>query len=103
MQNRNRLTDFEKLMVTEGNRWGWGREGLGVWDWLMDTVKCQTVRRISHDITYMWILKKRIQMNLFAEQKQTHRLKNYGYQWEQVGGGEGWTGGLALAYAHRGI
>ena len=42
-------------------------------------------------------------MNLFAEQKQTHRLKNYGYQREQVGGGEGWTGGLALAYAHRGI
>ena len=38
-------------------------------------------------------------MNLFAEQKQTHRLKNYGYQREQVGGGEGWTGGLELARA----
>ena len=26
-------------------------------------------------ITYMWNLKKRIQMNLFTKQKQTHRLK----------------------------
>ena len=26
-------------------------------------------------ITYMWNLKKMIQMNLFTKQKQTHRLK----------------------------
>ena len=26
-------------------------------------------RQISYDITYMWTLKKRIQMNLFAKQK----------------------------------
>ena len=36
-------------------------------------------------------------MNLFAEQKQTHRLwKTYGYQRGQVGGWEGWTGGFGL-------
>ena len=34
MQNRNKLTDFEKkLMVTKGERWGDGRARLGVWDW----------------------------------------------------------------------
>ena len=40
-------------------------------------------------------------MNLFTKQKQTHRL------WEKLmvtkgdrwGGGEGWTGGMGLAYA----
>ena len=32
--------------------------------------------------------KKRIQINLFAEKKQTHRVwKTYGYQRDQVGGG----------------
>jgi len=44
-------------------------------------------------------------MNLFAEQKQTHRLwkkKTYGYQRGWVGG-EGWIGGLGLAFAHCGI
>ena len=40
--------------------------------------------------------------NLFAEQKETHRLwKIYGYQMGQVGGG--WIGGLVLAYVHWGI
>ena len=38
MQNRNRLTDFEKLILTKGDRWGVGRrDGLGVWDWHMHT------------------------------------------------------------------
>ena len=38
------------------------------------------------DITYMWNLKKMIQMNLFTKQKQTHRIREliYGY-W-----GDGW-------------
>ena len=34
LQNRNRLTDFEKFMVIKGDRWqgdGW----TGVWDWPM--------------------------------------------------------------------
>lgn len=30
--------------------------------------------RQTYDRTYMWNLKKRIQMNLIAEQKWTHRL-----------------------------
>ena len=27
----------EKLMVTKGDRWGEGRDGLGIWDWPMHT------------------------------------------------------------------
>ena len=30
LQNRNRLTDFEKLTVTKGDRWRAGRGGLGL-------------------------------------------------------------------------
>ena len=33
---QNRLTDFEKLMVTKGDSGG-ERDGLGVWDWPMPT------------------------------------------------------------------
>ena len=45
-------------------------------------------RQILYDITYMWNLKKMIQMNLFTKQKQTHRCRKqtYGYQREKVGG-----------------
>ena len=43
----------------------------------------------TFDITYLWNLKNRMRTNLFAEQKQTHRLekKAYGYQRGQVVGG----------------
>ena len=46
-------------------------------------------------------LKKMIQMNVFAEQKQTRRLwkQMSGYQRGQVGN-EGWAVCLGLAYAH---
>ena len=51
-------------------------------------------RRISrerqiYDITYLWNLKKMIQVNLFTKQKQTyrHRKQSYGYQRGRVGGG----------------
>ena len=39
-------------------------------------------RQISYNITYMWNLKKPIQMNLFTKQKETHRYEKqiYGYQ-----------------------
>ena len=30
-------------------------------------------RQMSHDISYMWNLKKMIQMKLFTMQKQTHK------------------------------
>ena len=44
-------------------------------------------RQISYDITYMWNLKKMIQMNLLTKQKQTdrHRNKICGYQRGKVG------------------
>ena len=39
-------------------------------------------RQVSYDITYMWNLKKMVQMNLFTKQKQSHRYRKqtYGYQ-----------------------
>ena len=39
-------------------------------------MKLDSERQISYSTTYMWDLKKkkRMQMNLFAEQKQTQRL-----------------------------
>ena len=42
-------------------------------------------RQISYDITYMWNLKKYIQMNIFTKQKQTyrHREQIHGYQREK--------------------
>ena len=45
LQNRNRLTDFEKLMVTKGDRWGSGKGWTGVWDWHMHT---GVYRKIGH-------------------------------------------------------
>ena len=55
-------------------------------------------RQTSYEITYMWNLKKRIQMNLFARQKQTHKLwkQIYGYQREQTG----WRDGLRVWERH---
>ena len=55
-------------------------------------VKCSKSdrqRQISYDITYMWNLKKMIQMNLFTKQTQTHRHRKqtYGYQRRKAGGG----------------
>ena len=39
MQNRNRLTDFEKLTVTKGE-WLKGRDGLRVWDGNLLKLNC---------------------------------------------------------------
>ena len=36
-------------------------------------------KQILYDITYMWNLKKMIQMNLFTKQKQTHRHRKQMY------------------------
>ena len=47
--------------------------------------------------------KKRIQINLFAKQTDSQTLKNLWLPKEASRGGEGWTGGLGLAYAHWGI
>ena len=51
----------------------------------------QTERQTSYDTTCMWNLKKRIQMNLFVELKQTHGLRKQtcGYQSGQVEGRDG--------------
>ena len=57
---------------------------------ILSKVKSDRERQISYDITYMWNLKKMIQMNLFTKQKSTHRHRKqtYGYQrgsWEVEG------------------
>ena len=44
----------------------------------------QTGRQISYDITYMWNLKK-IPMNLFTKQKQTHRHRKQTCQQREKG------------------
>jgi len=43
-------------------------------------------RQVSYDIVYMWNLKKKIQMNLFTKQKQTHKEQTYGHQVRRVRG-----------------
>ena len=50
-------------------------------------IKWSKSEKDKYDITYMWSLKKKIQMNLFTKQKQTHRLgkQTYGYQSGKVG------------------
>ena len=56
---------------------------------ILSEVKSGRERQISHDVSYMWNLKKKmIKMNLFTKQKQTHRLQKqtYGYQRGKVGG-----------------
>ena len=42
----------------------------------------QVSQRQMYDLTYMWNLKNKLQMNLFTKQKQTHRYRKqtYGYQ-----------------------
>ena len=47
---------------------------------IVSEVKSDGERQISYDIIYMWNLKKKmIEMNLFTNQKQTHRLRKQTY------------------------
>ena len=43
----------------------------------------------KYDITFMWNLKKTIQINLFTKQKQTHRHKNQTYGSQRGERGQG--------------
>ena len=43
--------------------------------------------QMSHDISYMWNLKKIIQIKLFTMQKQTHRHRKQTYGFQR---GKGW-------------
>ena len=48
--------------------------------------KSDRERQMSYNIAYNWNLKKRVQMNLFIKQRQSHRCKwTYGYQGGKVG------------------
>ena len=57
-------------------------------DYHTERSKSDRETQISYDTTYMRNLKKRIQINLFTKQKQTHRLREgtYGYRGGRVGG-----------------
>ena len=50
-------------------------------------------QRQIYDITYMWNLKKMIQMNFFTKQKQTHRHRKQIYAYQR---GEGKRGKLGV-------
>ena len=54
--------------------------------------KLHRERQIAYDITYMQNLKKMIQIHLFIEQKQTHRLKKQTWLSEGKGEEEGRLG-----------
>ena len=43
----------------------------------------QRERQISYAITYLWNLKKMIQMNLFTKQKQIHRHRKQTYVYQK--------------------
>ena len=60
----------------------------GTGDYQTKWSKSDRERQISYDITYMRNVKKMIEMYLFTEQKQTHRLSEwaYGYQREMLEG-----------------
>ena len=45
--------------------------------------------KVKYDITYIRNLKKKVQMNLFTKQKQTHRLRKRTYGCWGYGSGEG--------------
>ena len=45
--------------------------------------------QMSHDISYMWNLKKIIQIKLFTMQKQTHRHRKQTYSYQRGKGGGG--------------
>ena len=57
---------------------------------IIQSEKSQTEKDKCHMISFICrILKKKVQMNLFTNQKQTHRHREqiYGYQTGKVGGG----------------
>ena len=73
----------------------------------LDIIRLSEVSQTKTNIIWYHLFvesNKRIQMNLFAEQKQTHRFwkQTYGYQRGQVMEEE-WTGSLGLAYARWGM
>ena len=55
---------------------------------MLSEVKSDREGQVSYDIAYMWNLKK-IQMNLFTKQKQTHRLRKHTYGYQRGKEGEG--------------
>ena len=58
LQNRNWLTDFERLMVTKGDMlWG-GSDGLGVWAWNVVNLGCDDGRTTMNIINSLSLKNK---------------------------------------------
>ena len=58
-------------------------------------------RRQRYDITYMWNLKRIIQIKLFRKQKQTHRHTKQTYSYYmRKGKGKGQIEKLGVTYTH---
>ena len=75
----------------------------GLRDYHAECSKADRKRQIWYDIISMSNLKKKkkIEMNLFTKQKQTHRLQNkLMVTKRERGRGRGCTGSLGLTYTH---
>ena len=52
-------------------------------------VRSDSKKQVSYDIACMWNLKKRVQINLFSEHKQSYRCRKQTYGSQGVRRGEG--------------
>ena len=76
MQNRNRLTDFEKFMVTKGDRL-LGRDRLGVWDGNAVKLGCDDGCTTINIIKFTeFKINKKAAGQLFHSLKEKERLDN---------------------------
>ena len=71
----------------------------GTWIYLEDVIKSEVSHKekIKHNITYMLILEKIVQMSLSSKQKQRHRYREqtHGYHGGKNRGGMNWEVGIA--------
>ena len=80
---------YNGILLSHKKKWNNAICSKGPRDYHTKWSKSDREGEISYDIAYMQILKKKkIQVNLFTKQKQTHRLRErtYGYQRGRVGG-----------------
>ena len=67
-------------------------------------IQSEVREKQTYDITFICgILKTDTNEFICRTETNTQTLKNLPYQRGQVGGWDGWTGGLGLAYTHRSI
>ena len=77
LQNRNQLTDFEKLMVTKGNILAGGKDGLGVWDGNVLKLGCDDGCTTINIIKFIEFRKIKIKKIIFCQCCKKKKEKNY--------------------------